>query len=87
MPEFPKTTSMVTSWSGRYILGRRSVTEILSLDENGNRITKYDPGWFGVYVRKGERWELHGEPFPTSWEADAAAARYRRNLRAELSDA
>jgi hypothetical protein len=52
-------------------------------DANGNRINKYSSGgWYAVYVRNGEQWELHGEPFRTPHEADAAAARIRRTVRA-----
>ena len=84
MPEFPKTLSFVTGQKQRKHFWRGpSVTEILTLDENGNRVEKYHPGaQCGVYVWKDKNWELHGDPHPTAHEADAAAARYRRNLRA-----
>jgi hypothetical protein len=84
MAEFPKTTVVVTSrigrsrWIGNTLVP--CVTEIMALD-----------GRYGLYVRpsgkRHEQWELHGDPHPNRGEAHAAAARYRCDLRAELSDA
>lgn len=77
-PDFPKTLPYVTGRKHRRWITRRwSVTEILALDKNGKQRTQYDPGVsLGVYVWKGEVWELAGI-YGSRNAARSAAARIR----------
>jgi hypothetical protein len=81
MPEFPKTLQTITSRKPpRWINDAHSVTEILSLDAEGNKITKNTKGgWYGVYFWNEGHWELRGV-FRTVPEAEREAAAIRARI-------
>jgi hypothetical protein len=85
MREFPKTRPYVTGRNQRrYIAGKSSVTEILVLDDDGNRRSQFGRGgWFGVYFWNGNEWELDAVHASLGAARRSAAAIRRRLLQSK----